>query len=268
MLKLLPDGKSTSALTLYVDRLPAATPLWPYSSARLAVPAPRMALLMLMLFCAVRVSLLAVQLMLSLTLMLPCVPLPPDTLWICTLPDFKELLRKAPVMSPPETAILKSVGSISQVPARPLLDAVVTFSASSIFTCAAEVSMKPPLPPSDALASRVPAAFTVPLCMSPSNLIMPPRVAIVCASITPVLLTAVFSKSPAACAVSTTLPPSAWSRPPLLTKAPTAPALTATLSKPSPATSRVIALPAARATEPRRAWIVPSFETCAPSRAT
>ena len=154
------------------------------------------------------------------------------------------------------------------MPVKPLGAAVVTFSASSMFTCAAEVSIKPPLPPVGALASSVPAALTVPLCMSPSNLIVPLRVSIVCASITPVLLTTVFSKSPAAWAVSTTLPPSARIMPPLLTKAPTAPALTATLSKPSPATSSVMARPAARATEPRRAWIVPSFDTLAPSKAT
>ncbi len=128
--------------------------------------------------------------------------------------------------------------------------------------------MKPPLPPSGALASRVPAAFTVPDCMSPNNLIVPPRVSMLCASITPVLFTTVFSKSPAACALSSTLPPSAWIRPPLLTSAPTAPALIATFSKPSPATSSVMARPAASATDPRRAWIVPSFDTFAPSKAT
>ena len=35
--------------------------------------------------------------------------------------------------------------------------------------------MKPPSPPSGALASSVPPTFTVPLCMSPSSLIVPLR---------------------------------------------------------------------------------------------
>ena len=35
--------------------------------------------------------------------------------------------------------------------------------------------MKPPLPPSGALASSVPPTFTVPLCMSPSSMIVPSR---------------------------------------------------------------------------------------------
>src|SRR5690606_24895039 len=63
-------------------------------------------------------------------------------------------------------------------------------------------------------------------------------------------------------------PPSAWIMPPFCTRASIAPSLTATLSRPSPATSRVMAWPAASATVPRFAWIMPWLLTLAPSRAT
>ncbi|MNY29500.1 hypothetical protein D3C86_1635460 [compost metagenome] len=84
----------------------------------------------------------------------------------------------------------------------------------------------------------------------------------------PVLLTTVLSSLPAACAVSSTWPPSAWIKPPLLTSALTAPWSTVTLSRPSPATSSVTACPPTSATEPMRAAITPSLLTWAPSRAT
>ncbi len=164
--------------------------------------------------------------------------------------------------------MMKSCGSISQVPVVPVGASVETCDESAIETLAAEVSMKPPLPPFGALASRVPVRLSVPFCISPSSRILPPRVSIVCASITPLLLTTVPSSVPAPCVVSRTLPPFALMRPPLRTSAPTVPASTTTESSPSPATSSVIASPPASATVPRRAEIRPSFVTLPPSSAT
>ena len=88
------------------------------------------------------------------------------------------------------------------------------------------------------------------------------------ASMTPVLLTAVLSSCPAAWAVSITWPPSARIMPPFCTSAFTAPWSTVTLSRPLPATSRVIAWPPASATEPRLATMTPLLPTLPPSRAT
>src|SRR5450830_1203929 len=52
--------------------------------------------------------------------------------------------------------MVKSCGSISQVPVSPVGAAVLTLASLAIITCAADVSMKPPLPPLGALASSVP----------------------------------------------------------------------------------------------------------------
>ena len=175
--------------------------------------------------------------------------------------------RVAPDMLPP-APMVKSAGSISQVPAAPDGASVVMRVAAAMFTVRAEVSMKPPSPPSGALASRTPATLTVPLCMSPSKRITPLRSPMVRAWITPVLLTTVLNRSPAPCAVITTRPPSACSMPPFWTRALAAPLSTTTLSKPSPATSRVMAAPDARAIVPRLAWIRPSLLTWPPNSAT
>ena len=103
----------------------------------------------------------------------------------------------APEMSPP-APIMKSLGSISQVPLVPSGASVVIRTLLAILSVAAEVSMKPPFPPLDALASSTPATSIVPLCRSPSSLISPLRFSSVRASITPLLLTAVRSNCPAA----------------------------------------------------------------------
>ena len=58
--------------------------------------------------------------------------------------------------------------------------------------------MKPPSPLFGAEASSLPPTFTVPLCMSPSSLIVPLWFSIVCAWITPVSFTALCSTVPAA----------------------------------------------------------------------
>ncbi len=104
--------------------------------------------------------------------------------------------------------------------------------------------------------------------MSPSSLIVPFCVSIVCAWMTPVLFTTLCNRLPAACVVRRTLPPSARIVPEFCTSALTAPSFTDTLSSPSPAMSSVIALPAASAMVPRRAEINPSLLTLAPSSAT
>ncbi len=124
-------------------------------------------------------------------------------------------------------------------------------------------SIRPP-PPFAPEASSAPELMTLP----PLRRITPPRFSIACAWTMPLLLTTVCNRLPAACAFISTRPPSAWIRPPLSASASSAPLSTVTLSNPSPATSSVIALPAASATVPRRAAITPSLETLAPSIAT
>src|ERR1700691_5733161 len=52
----------------------------------------------------------------------------------------------APVMSPPDAAIVKSVGSINQEPIAPLA-AVVSTSACATFAVVPDVSTDPPFPP-------------------------------------------------------------------------------------------------------------------------
>ncbi len=74
---------------------------------------------------------------------------------------------------------------------------------------------------------------------------------------TPVLLTAVRKSPLADRAVISTRPPSARIRPPFSARAFTAPSSTFTFSRPSPATSRVMARPAASDTAPSLAEITP-----------
>ena len=173
-----------------------------------------------------------------------------------------EILSSAP---PP---MVKSCGSISQVPVCPRGALVLTLASCATRTVAADVSIKPPLPPAAALASSVPATFAVPFCMSASSLMTPPWFSIRWARITPVLLTAVCSRLPAPWVVSSTCPPLAWIKPPLATSALRAPWLTSTPSRLSPSTSSVKAVPPASATVPRGALMVPSLLTCLASRAT
>ncbi len=193
----------------------------------------------------------------------------PGVVLIVTLLVTSSADSVAPVMlslTPPP--IVKSSGSISQLPVCPCGASVVTMAPLPIFTCAAEVSMKPPLPPPGALASSVPPRAMLPDCMSPISLITPPWFSSRWARITPVLLTAVCSRCPAAWVVSSTWPPSAWIRPPFWTSACRAPWSTPTLSSLSPDSCNVIALPAAIATMPKLAAMRPSLLTLAPSSAT
>ena len=68
---------------------------------------------------------------------------------------------------------VKSCGLISQVPVVPDGAAVVRITPLAMFTRAADVSIDPPFPPVGAEASKVPATFSVPLCVPPSSLIVP-----------------------------------------------------------------------------------------------
>ncbi len=192
----------------------------------------------------------------------------PDMVLITTLFVTSRAESVAPEMSPPMGAIVKSNGSMENVPVRPLGARVVTTAVLAIFTLAADASITPPLPPFGALASSVPLSFTWPFCMSPSRLIVPLRFSSVRASITPVLLTAERRSMLAPMAVINTLPPSALIVPPFSARAFSAPLVTATFSKPFPATSTVTASPATSATVPSLAEIKPLLPTLPPSNAT
>ena len=123
--------------------------------------------------------------------------------------------RAAPVMSPPVAAIVKSTGSINQVPVLPAGAAVVMRAVSASLTCAALVSIKPPLPPLGALASSVPPTCVVPAAMPPNKTMLPAWFSTVRASMTPVLLTTLASSASCAPALISTRPPFARITPPL-----------------------------------------------------
>ena len=168
---------------------------------------------MLMLFSAVRVNLLAAQITGALTLMSPS-SLPVLLVVIETLVVSKFDWRVvAPMPLLVSTAVpaemVKLVGSINQVPAWPVIAAVVTLTPSAIFTCAALVSINPPLPPWGALASSVPATWTVPAAMPASKVMLPAWLLTVRASMTPVLFTTLLSSASLAPALISTRPPSA-----------------------------------------------------------
>ncbi len=170
--------------------------------------------LTLTLFAAVSVRVvLALQETESLTLMLPPLPPPvtkevPVLLKMAKFVELRSLLNVAPVISPPVGATVKSVGSMSQVPVRPLAAAVVTFAPFATSTTAPLVSIKPPLP-LGALASSVPPTLTVPAVMPPRSSIIPLRLSTVRASMMPVLLTTLASSAFFAPALMITKPPSA-----------------------------------------------------------
>ena len=182
------------------------------------------AALMFVSLAANRLSVVGVELDVQLTASLTKIsPLPApagEVMVMLLVTSWAESV--APEMLPPGP-MMKSCGSISQLPVWPSAEAVVMRAVSCTLTCAAEVSIKPPLPPFGALASRVPPTFTAPLSISASSLMVPLIFDSVCARITPVLLTTVPSRLPAPCAVNKTKPPSAWISPPFSTSALTAP---------------------------------------------
>ena len=152
-------------------------------------------------------------------------------------------------------------GSISQLPVRPLLAAVVIFKSSARFTEPAEVSINPPSPPFGALASSLPPTSILSL-VPPSRRILPflPTLS-VCASTTPVFLMTVRLKDSAAFAVSRIVPPSERIAPPFSIRASRIPSSIWSLT--TPPRSSVTLLPAPRATVPPWALMVPSFEILA-----
>ena len=218
--------------------------------------------LMLMLLAADSANVLTLHDTASLTLILPT---PAAVLpWLdknVTLLLAKAAERVVPEMSlaVPKifpAPILKSAGSISQVPLLPLVARVVTLTVSAILTCAAEFSINPPSPPLGAEASSVPPTLIVPICMSPINIIWPfsPE-AKVRASITPVLLITLTANLPAALAVRYTRPPSALIAPPFSIKVSIAPCVVCSLT--GPPRSRVTWLPAPSSTLPALAARLP-----------
>ena len=229
--------------------------------------------LMLMLRCAPRVSWLADQ---ETSLLTKISPLPLVDASVAMLTLVLPLKALDKVLEPmPEVlrdalpaAIVKSIGSISQVPVLPVGAVVVTRVPSTIFTVEAEVSIKPPLPPSLALASSVPPTLTVPATIPASRMMMPSWFSTVCASITPVLLTTLASSASFAPALIKTMPPSARISPPFSTKLSSTLWSICMLTSLLPLKLSVTALPAPNATVPNGAVIVPWLLTVLPSRAT
>ena len=146
-------------------------------SAKVDEPLAVITALMLTSLAAVRVNLFALQETASLTLISPepsAVP-PLDKITTSVLPKFDDKVAPDILLTAPSAAlpILKSAGSINQVPLLPSSDTVDTLTPSIIFTWAALVSIKPPLPPSGAEASRVPLTSVVPSSMPLSKIILP-----------------------------------------------------------------------------------------------
>lgn len=131
--------------------MPSVAP-WPYSSTTLP-PVPPLASSVAstsILRWAERVRVLPLdQVMSSLTRISPLPSVLPLVDAMVTSPEERLVDRVLPEISPPEAAMVKSVGSISQCSA-------VTVVPSATFTVAAEVSTKPPS------AFRVPATFSCP----------------------------------------------------------------------------------------------------------
>ncbi len=239
--------------------------------ASLPSPLTETTALMSMLRSALRVRvLLADHVTASLTRMSP---LPPAVPWVAVsmvkLPLFCNAAdTAAPVMLPPLAAMVKSLGSISQVPLWPLAALVVMRALLATVTWAAEVSMKPPLPPAGALASRVPPTCVSPCSMSAINRMRPSRAAMERAWIVPVLATTLADRASAALPVMIAWPPSATISCLFSMRVLTVAGSTATWSRPLAPASRVIRSPAAITTLPSRAVTMPSLLTVGASRAT
>src|ERR1017187_5579522 len=113
----------------------------------LAPVAVMLALLMLTLFEAVSISVVfAFHETTSFTFTLPLPTAPPLLLCNVTLVVPRLVEKSVPVVPPPLAATVKSLGSISQVPALPLEARVLTRAVSAILTFAPDVSIKPPSP--------------------------------------------------------------------------------------------------------------------------
>ncbi len=128
------------------------------------------------------------------------------------------------LLPPSAVPMVKSVGSMSQVPLRPVPVACVVMRAlSATVTVAALVSMKPPLPPSGAEASSVPSTWVRPTAMSPSSTMRPSRCCTVRAWLMPLWLTTALASASSALASMRMAPPSALIWPACSTNACSAP---------------------------------------------
>jgi hypothetical protein len=168
-----------------------------------------------------------------------------------TSPFVRFALSAAPVISPPEAATVKSVGSISQFPDLPCGARVSTVALSAIFKCEPDVSTKPPSPPRlppralivpstvvrllallrSAIAITLPplpalcaaaSALTMPLCWMASladRRIVPPSLVSPVASSVPVFFTTPPCRRFAACAERIISPPGARTALPFSTNA-------------------------------------------------
>ncbi len=149
---------------------------------------------------------------------------------------------------------------------------MLTWALSATLTLAALVSMKPPLPPFGADASRVPPTLTVPAPMPPSSVMVPvcalPTFCTVRASITPVLLTTEASSASAAPAVMTTAPPSARISPPFSATLFSTLWSTCMCTRLLPLKVKLTLLPAPSAAVPSCAVMVPWLPTWLPISAT
>ncbi len=175
----------------------------------------------------------------------------------------------APVMSPPLAAMVKSTGSISQVPLCPSTgqyrrwvlggDPGVVgnmYMRGGGFDEAAVTAIGCP-------ASSVPPTLTVPASMPPSRVIVPSWLSTVRASITPVLLTTLASRRIfGSGGHDTPCPPSAWISPPFSARLFNTLWSTCRWTRLLPLKVSVTALPAPSATVPSWAVMVPWLLTC------
>ena len=212
-----------------------------------------------------------------------------------------EVPSAVPVMSPPLEAMVKSVGSINQVPLRPPRPGaakVLMAMLSPKRTLLALVSMKPPSPPaSPPLAEMLPltsvtlaalaksaisvtvpplpalaaSAVMVPLWLilfDARSMIRPPSFTSPLACITPLLLTTPPCTRSSACADKMMSPPGACTARPLSTRLAMVEAVTSSpVSAFAPSMCRVKVSPAAIATVPSLATTTPWLRTVGASKA-
>ena len=144
----------------------------------------------------------------------PFVPVAPSLLKMRTFPAPKKVPRRVPLMSPPEAAIVKSVGSSNHVPAFPYGASVLTRVLSEIDRCLPEVSMNPPLPEvAPPRAVRMPATDVSP---SDQTAILPPLPELIASALmldsAPIMVAKAFCCGPA----PWKLPPASTVPPPVV----------------------------------------------------
>ena len=171
--------------------------------------------------------------------------------------------------------MVKSVGSISQVPDVPCAESVVAVKPMR-FTCSPEVSIKPPLPLTPvACAERWPEMVTWPdisaVLAPPIRWMLPPSPVAESALMLPDILMTLRTAPFTTAACNCTLPPLTTIVPELSTRAefPVTSALgTATCMKFPPLRSSATCSPEPIASRPKGTVIVPELPTAPPSNAT